>query len=197
MKKFGILVSIAFVVLSFSAVSAQEKYEADVANSTITWKGYKPTGSHNGTIDLQSGTLEMDGQDLAGGSFVVAMSSLKDADGSGRLEGHLKSKDFFEIESDIKLDGELYNHQLKADFNKITSLVRKVKPTVDEEAECRSKVQYHVYDMFTPEHEFPFNSRNQFLKQHKHFQDFDHKSKVQLVNSLVKFVDGEFKSTVL
>ena len=99
MKKFGILVSIAFVVLSFSTVAAQEKFEVDVANSTITWKGYKPTGSHNGTIDLQSGTLEMDGQDLAGGSFVVAMSSLKDADGSGRLEGHLKSKDFFEVET--------------------------------------------------------------------------------------------------
>jgi len=92
-------------------------------------------------------------------------------------------KDFFESEPEVKLDGELYNHELKADFNKITSLVRKVKPTVDEEAECRSKVQYHVYDMFTPEHEFPFNSRNQFLKQHKHFQDFDHKSKVQLVET--------------
>lgn len=92
-------------------------------------------------------------------------------------------KEFFETEPNIKLDGELYNHELKADFNKITSLVRKVKPTVDEEAECRSKVQYHVYDMFTPEHEFPFNSRNQFLKQHKHFQDFDHKSKVQLVET--------------
>ena len=92
-------------------------------------------------------------------------------------------KEFFESEPEVKLDGELYNHQLKADFNKITSLVRKVKPTVDEEAECRSKVQYHVYDMFTPEHEFPFNSRNQFLKQHKHFQDFDHKSIVQLVET--------------
>ena len=92
-------------------------------------------------------------------------------------------KDFFESEPEVKLDGELYNHELKADFNKITSLVRKVKPTVDEEAECRSKVQYHVYDMFTPEHEFPFNSRNQFLKQHKHFQDFDHKSIVQLVET--------------
>ena len=99
MKKFGILVSITFVVLSFSTVAAQEKFEVDVENSTITWKGYKPTGSHNGTIDLQSGTLEMDGQDLVGGSFVVAMSSLKDADGSGRLEGHLKSKDFFEVET--------------------------------------------------------------------------------------------------
>ena len=46
------------------------------------------------------------------------------------------------------LDGELYNHELKADFNKITSLVRKLKSTTEDIAEAESLVQYHVYDMF-------------------------------------------------
>ena len=46
------------------------------------------------------------------------------------------------------LDGELYNHELKADFNKITSLVRKLKSTPEDIAEAESLVQYHVYDMF-------------------------------------------------
>jgi DNA ligase 1 len=46
------------------------------------------------------------------------------------------------------LDGELYNHELKADFNKITSLVRKLKSTPEDIAEAKSLVQYHVYDMF-------------------------------------------------
>ena len=98
MKKFGIRLSIAFIVMSFSAVSAQDMYEADVESSTIIWKGYKPTGSHNGTIALQSGSILMQDKLIAGGSFSVDMSSIKDADGSGRLEGHLKSKDFFEVE---------------------------------------------------------------------------------------------------
>ena len=55
---------------------------------------------------------------------------------------------FFREEPDIILDGELYNHELKADFNKITSLVRKVKPTPEEAQECFENVQYHIYDNF-------------------------------------------------
>ena len=46
------------------------------------------------------------------------------------------------------LDGELYNHELKADFNKIISLVRKVKSTPADMEEAKSLVEYHVYDMF-------------------------------------------------
>ena len=57
-------------------------------------------------------------------------------------------KEFFEGEPYMILDGELYNHELKDDFNKITSLVRKVKPTAEEEQECHEKVQYHIYDCF-------------------------------------------------
>jgi len=46
------------------------------------------------------------------------------------------------------LDGELYNHELKADFNKIISLVRKTKSTQADMDEAKSLVEYHVYDMF-------------------------------------------------
>ncbi len=55
------------------------------------------------------------------------------------------------------LDGELYNHELKADFNKIISLVRKVKSTPEDMEEAKGLVQYHVYDMFdtaAPEMDF-------------------------------------------
>jgi DNA ligase-1 len=54
---------------------------------------------------------------------------------------------FFKNNPQAILDGELYNHDLREDFNKITSLVRKVKPTEEEQAECFKLVQYHVYDM--------------------------------------------------
>jgi len=49
---------------------------------------------------------------------------------------HNALKDYFEKNPTDILDGELYNHELKADFNKITSLVRKVKPTQAEAEEC-------------------------------------------------------------
>jgi DNA ligase-1 len=48
----------------------------------------------------------------------------------------------------IILDGELYNHDLKNDFEKIISLVRKQKPTDEDRLEARRLTQYHVYDYF-------------------------------------------------
>jgi DNA ligase-1 len=56
-------------------------------------------------------------------------------------------KGFFEKYPDAILDGELYNHDLKDDFNKITSLVRKTKPTAEDIVEAKQLVQYHVYDV--------------------------------------------------
>lgn len=47
----------------------------------------------------------------------------------------------------VTLDGELYNHKLKEDFNKITSLVRKQNPNEEEIAEAAKLLQYHVYDL--------------------------------------------------
>ena len=44
------------------------------------------------------------------------------------------------------LDGELYNHDLKDDFEKIISLVRKQKPGTIERYEAAKMIQYHIYD---------------------------------------------------
>ena len=55
-------------------------------------------------------------------------------------------KEFFDKNSHIVLDGELYNHELKDDFEKIISLVRKQKPTKKDKTEASKKVQYHIYD---------------------------------------------------
>jgi len=53
---------------------------------------------------------------------------------------------FFKQNPDIILDGELYNHKLKRDFEKIISLVRKQKPTADDRLDAQHLVQFHVYD---------------------------------------------------
>jgi DNA ligase-1 len=55
---------------------------------------------------------------------------------------------FFKQHPDVILDGELYNHELKNDFEKIISLVRKQKPTSDDRLDAKSLVQFHVYDYF-------------------------------------------------
>jgi len=56
---------------------------------------------------------------------------------------------FFDRFPDVILDGELYNHDLKDDFEKIISLVRKTKPTKEHEREAMDLVQFHCYDIIT------------------------------------------------
>jgi len=55
-------------------------------------------------------------------------------------------KDTFKALPWIVLDGELYNHNLRDNFEKIISLVRKQKPTYEDRSEARIWTQYHVYD---------------------------------------------------
>jgi len=55
-------------------------------------------------------------------------------------------KFFFQCNPDVVLDGELYNHDLKDDFEKIISCVRKTKPTDEHRLESKQLVQFHCYD---------------------------------------------------
>jgi DNA ligase-1 len=61
------------------------------------------------------------------------------------IEQQLKT--FFAANPTAVLDGELYNHALKDDFEKIISLVRKTKPTDEHRAEAAELVEYHIYDI--------------------------------------------------
>ncbi len=100
MKKSKIILfAMAFAAFSFVSQSAfaQDNFKVTVENSNLNWKGYKPNGDHTGTITLASGNISLKNNKLTGGSFVADMSTIKDTDGSAKLEGHLKSEDFFEV----------------------------------------------------------------------------------------------------
>lgn len=64
---------------------------------------------------------------------------------------------------DHRLDGELYNHLLKRDFNMITSLVKKQKASPEDMAKAASMIQYHVYDL--PSCLGPFSERTEMLAE--------------------------------
>ena len=66
---------------------------------------------------------------------------------------------FFTQHPDIILDGELYNHDLRDDFNKIISLVRKTKPTPSDRAEASKLVQFHCYDYIETVMDQPYGYR--------------------------------------
>ncbi len=101
MKNLKSIALAVVVALSTVTVSAQTK-KVDASKSTINWVGKKVTGQHNGTVNLKSGTLVYKGKKLAGGNFVVDMTSLTSTDlqgeWQGKLNGHLKADDFFGTE---------------------------------------------------------------------------------------------------
>jgi len=55
-------------------------------------------------------------------------------------------KPWFAEHPDAILDGELYNHELRNDFEKIISLVRTQKPTAYMRSKSKKLVQFHCYD---------------------------------------------------
>lgn len=75
--------------------SSSEKFTVNVAESTIEWKGFKPTGTHYGTISLDNGVFKTDDGKLQSGTFLIDMNSisvsdLEAGDGKENLEAHLK-----------------------------------------------------------------------------------------------------------
>lgn len=78
---------------------------------------------------------------------------------------HIKKllEPLFAVHPDLILDGELYNHELKHDFNEIVSLVKKQKPTSEDLQASAEMVQYWVYDCVMPDRDAVFSERFAFL----------------------------------
>ena len=71
---------------------------------------------------------------------------------------------FFMENPNVILDGELYNHDFKDDFEKIISMVRKTKPTEQDRLESEYQVQFHCYDIINET--LTFEERNYFISKH-------------------------------
>ena len=90
-------------LLFVGATAFGQSATIDKANSSIAWQGGNITGKlHNGAIALSSGKLKVTDGRITGGTFVIDMTSMTNADlpqGLGdQLMGHLMSADFFDVE---------------------------------------------------------------------------------------------------
>jgi polyisoprenoid-binding protein YceI len=130
MKKY----SLALAALVFSSSAAfSATYQFDKSASTITWSGGKQfTDSvHTGKIALKEGEVEMPAKGAPKGKIVIDMTSIsnddvQDATYKAKLEGHLKSEDFFKVDQykeavlvikDMKQDAkEKTKYDVKADL---------------------------------------------------------------------------------
>lgn len=91
------------------ASTSATNYAIDTDRSIIRWQGYKPTGQHHGTVNLQSGNLAVQNAMIQSGKATFDMTSItvKDEDMSednrAKLQRHLKGEiegkedDFFNI----------------------------------------------------------------------------------------------------
>ena len=80
---------------------------------------------------------------------------------------HIKEsvKDILKNNPSLHLDGELYNHLLHDDFNKIVSLVKKEKISEENLQEIVKYVEYNIYDLWDDENpNMTFSERNALIK---------------------------------
>jgi len=97
------LLSLLFLI-QFSFTIHTNNVKVNKKSSTVIWTGSKPTGSHTGNIQLKSGHLTFDHGIIVGGNFILDMSSITCSDIESEkknqyLVNHLKSEDFFDVES--------------------------------------------------------------------------------------------------
>ncbi len=91
------------LLFGFAQAQSQEDLKVDIVKSYLNWKGEKVIGSHWGKVYLKGGELRFDNNNLIGGNFAIDMQTLhsldlKENEGKAKLEGHLKSDDFFAVE---------------------------------------------------------------------------------------------------
>lgn len=90
------------LIMAFGITQAQS-LSANTEESNIRWYGEELTGkTHFGNLKFKEANLDLQDGIITGGSFTVDMNSLSVEDLSGggkkRLEGHLRSDDFFSVE---------------------------------------------------------------------------------------------------
>ena len=99
MKK--IILSLCFYVLSVATLFGQKDLTLNTKISSVEWIGKKVTGEQKGIITIKEGTLQVKDNMLAGGNIIIDMETINSTDMQGeykgKLEGHLKSADFFDV----------------------------------------------------------------------------------------------------
>ena len=68
---------------------------------------------------------------------------------------------FFTKHPNVVLDGELYNHDFRNNFEGIISMVRKTKPTDEDRSISEKHVQFHCYDIVN--RKMKFSTRDEWL----------------------------------
>jgi polyisoprenoid-binding protein YceI len=93
-------------------------YQAVPERSGISWNASKVTGKHNGTVGLKSLSLEVKNGAITSGRVAMDMSTItvldQQGEDKGKLEGHLRSADFFSADSFPEVSFQITSVNFKA-----------------------------------------------------------------------------------
>jgi len=90
--------TITILIFMNATTNSQSGMTADTQKTTLNWLGEKILGQHTGTIQLKNGWINWDNNKIVSGEFIIDMKTIKDDDSNARLEGHLRSDDFFGVD---------------------------------------------------------------------------------------------------
>lgn len=154
MKKRNSQIALLLVLaLSFMSYTTIMDKTVKVKESTVVWKGYKVGGEHTGTINLESGSLTFDGKSLTGGTIIIDMTSINTTDLTGdykgKLDGHLKSDDFFGVKefptatldiTSATAKGNVYNVKANITIKGITEAIEFPMTVTENSATASLKI---------------------------------------------------------
>lgn len=118
---------LAWLLAGTTSIACAQNFKAETNTSKIEWVGKKVTGQHNGEVKLKSGDFTLKDGNITSGNFVIDMKSIVALDLEGewkqKLEGHLKSADFFDVEKSPTATFILTKCEVKADDKGNTHLL--------------------------------------------------------------------------
>lgn len=151
----------SLLVLSalFATVAVSQDHKVDAKKSELAWKGKKVlvSSSHNGLIAIKDGKVTTKAGKVTGLKIVADMASIESLDmkgksGKGKLEGHLKNEDFFDVKkyptssftstSVTPVKGKAGQYLVKGDF----TVKGKTKPISFTATEKTKPIRHLVAD---------------------------------------------------
>jgi polyisoprenoid-binding protein YceI len=175
------IATVFVLAVSFMSFTALTEKKVNVKDSKVTWKGYKVTGEHEGTINLKSGTLMFDGDNLVGGNFVMDMTTINTTDLEGeyktKLDGHLRSADFFGVEKFptanlefVNVSGSNGNYKIQA---KLT--IKETTKTIEFPLTIKDNMAMANVEIDRTEYDIKYGSSSFFddLKDKAIYDNFD------------------------
>ncbi|NUM50765.1 MAG: YceI family protein [Flavobacteriales bacterium] len=125
MKK---MILMASLIIATGVQLFAQQFKADTKTSKMEWVGKKVTGQHNGEINVKNGELTLKKGNIVKGNFTIDMQSIVTLDLQGewkeKLEGHLKSADFFDVEKHNTASFTITGSEAKADEKGNTHVIK-------------------------------------------------------------------------